>query len=1224
MKKIDHIIGKQLVDVAFEGARNNVFAFHNEISELLKGDAKKQLSAIMDEVVEPGERVHIDRLTLDLGSIPKDKLLEMFPRKLSEAFRKAIIQTKIDLQSHGKISEVEVIPEAMHPWRVFIYFLHSGQLPWWTNIEKRRELETLLLQNLQEFELIRPILIDFLKGKEIAKNRLIFQFTDTFLNALFQSLVKDKVDFKFQDLKKEFEGLYTFYITQQVSARTLINVLHRIVLNVECQKFSNKISWVEGFTKEFCQNANFANTPNKQKPLSILLQLFEVINDNRGKFTIFESILQSVVTNGLMLKGFNLNSLDSSSHQKLKKAIAIFKAKAPGVEDGREESPIRLHPENVPLSSDSDAKGKEEKETESKSHGLTGKETDSKTDPSKDIGIENSRKKELSEADVKPLTIWDQHTNDHKESLHDQLDSESKLVQKPINNQSKGEFLDDGQLSGNQDSESENDAEALQRNDGRTPDVKDAKSEGEVLEPKEGALLDPITSKSEGVRNQISDEKGEPEHQLLMDLSNLKETFAQLENQVSKAIEEINQEINRGEQLNRPTTDTDHEEESANLASESQAKTESRNDSNTNLKEQKPKELSTTDKVDHAFDKLEFEENDQLASEKSNERFWLKMETNQEEVTEEVSVDEQLLPEKIQDSFSSTVSETSPENPLNENKENDEIEVLSPESYLNKAQKDDQDESVDEELGSLSEQKQDLTTGEKNFQPSLGENFQGSFDEQRVENQLGMESVQNQESSALDGEAQAEATGEVRDSDREKNKPIAVQEEQLHTKQQHIPSQLSSEGIDAPNAASGKGDNLVPSNYKEETDTRTNKIDEDNKNLANPNLPEGQAKSEPEVIPNKNLAELLAAEKSKENDKPKLEIETTSGSSDQDAGLENSKSIENDVFNPVSKETELESIGSSELSKPGPSQLPEQESSQQKAPNLQEVNSKEAENADEKPVTSENLNDSLESESQLEAENYATSDDLSQEPTLNQKEEEENTTSGSTEPINQVDESGKNAQNEEVDPESKKATGKARKRNGANIRQKLADFRKKLSKMFSKGSSYSIPEEGLFIDNAGAILLHPFLSTLFETVGYTKDKAFINQEAQVKAIHLFAYAISGELDLPEFNLTLNKFLCGYPLEESFDSFVELEQEAKNEVDQMLGAVIKHWAPLKDTTPDGLRVNFLQRKGKLVLKESGYELMVKKEPYDILLNKLPWGIGIVKLPWMDQVLHVDWN
>ena len=167
------------------------------------------------------------------------------------------------------------------------------------------------------------------------------------------------------------------------------------------------------------------------------------------------------------------------------------------------------------------------------------------------------------------------------------------------------------------------------------------------------------------------------------------------------------------------------------------------------------------------------------------------------------------------------------------------------------------------------------------------------------------------------------------------------------------------------------------------------------------------------------------------------------------------------------------------------------------------------------------------------------------------------------------------------------------------------------------------PDE-IYINNAGLIILHPFLETLFEHLELTLESKWINGVSQQKAVLVSEFLISGNTEFEEFNLIINKILCGIAIDEIAPTAVKLNEKTKTECDNLLKAVITHWEALKNTSVAGLREAFLQRSGKLSRVDGGWLLQVEQKSIDILLAQLPWGIGIIKLPWMNEIIFVEWS
>jgi len=163
----------------------------------------------------------------------------------------------------------------------------------------------------------------------------------------------------------------------------------------------------------------------------------------------------------------------------------------------------------------------------------------------------------------------------------------------------------------------------------------------------------------------------------------------------------------------------------------------------------------------------------------------------------------------------------------------------------------------------------------------------------------------------------------------------------------------------------------------------------------------------------------------------------------------------------------------------------------------------------------------------------------------------------------------------------------------------------------------------IYIENAGLVLLHPFLSNfLFAIKAYEKgQQQLLAPERGVVALEYLAF---GEHTHGEESFALNKILCG--LDPGFPTFFLPDAEAswRSESEDLLQAVIGHWTALKNTSVAGLRETFLHRAGKLHRIEGGWKLQVERKAFDVLLSKLPWGIGMIKLPWMRERLMVEWD
>lgn len=199
----------------------------------------------------------------------------------------------------------------------------------------------------------------------------------------------------------------------------------------------------------------------------------------------------------------------------------------------------------------------------------------------------------------------------------------------------------------------------------------------------------------------------------------------------------------------------------------------------------------------------------------------------------------------------------------------------------------------------------------------------------------------------------------------------------------------------------------------------------------------------------------------------------------------------------------------------------------------------------------------------------------------------------------------------------------------AQLRQSTAPTQTGNTSARTRDSESSLsPEEdaaGVFVNQAGLVILHPYLQLYFEDVGLLEGEVFRDHASQQTAIYLLHYLATRQTDAPEYELVLPKLLCGWPLNEPVTREPALPDTALTEAEHLLQAVIDYWQVLKSTSPDGLREGFLQRDGKLTqLYEGDWKLQVEQKAIDVLLSRLPWGFNVVKLPWMESMLMVEWS
>lgn len=192
-----------------------------------------------------------------------------------------------------------------------------------------------------------------------------------------------------------------------------------------------------------------------------------------------------------------------------------------------------------------------------------------------------------------------------------------------------------------------------------------------------------------------------------------------------------------------------------------------------------------------------------------------------------------------------------------------------------------------------------------------------------------------------------------------------------------------------------------------------------------------------------------------------------------------------------------------------------------------------------------------------------------------------------------------------------------------NTSNEAADFKKKdlINKDVSPTET-AFPDE-YYIQQAGIILVWPYLKSLFNYLEYLDDKAFKDIKFQQRAVHVLNFIATGHEQCEEHTLIIAKFLCGWPLQMPLIKKIALTEKEKSESEQMIQHLIGNWPVLKKTSVEGVRSSFFIREGKLFKEEENWRLLVAQKSYDMLLDHLPYTLSIIKLPWMQEMLKVDW-
>jgi len=166
-------------------------------------------------------------------------------------------------------------------------------------------------------------------------------------------------------------------------------------------------------------------------------------------------------------------------------------------------------------------------------------------------------------------------------------------------------------------------------------------------------------------------------------------------------------------------------------------------------------------------------------------------------------------------------------------------------------------------------------------------------------------------------------------------------------------------------------------------------------------------------------------------------------------------------------------------------------------------------------------------------------------------------------------------------------------------------------------------DESFLVENAGLILLWPFLSRLFDKLNLLENGAFVDDESHQKAILLSEYLVTGKTVFEESFLALNKIICGAPLDMFVDINIPLEKFELDLCESLLNSVIKNWEKINGSSVTTLRETFLRREGSISKFNSDFNLNIEKKTFDVLLNTLPWNIKMIQTSLMKNRILVDW-
>jgi hypothetical protein len=174
------------------------------------------------------------------------------------------------------------------------------------------------------------------------------------------------------------------------------------------------------------------------------------------------------------------------------------------------------------------------------------------------------------------------------------------------------------------------------------------------------------------------------------------------------------------------------------------------------------------------------------------------------------------------------------------------------------------------------------------------------------------------------------------------------------------------------------------------------------------------------------------------------------------------------------------------------------------------------------------------------------------------------------------------------------------------------------------GAALFSDADAVYLNNAGLVILWPFLKTFFQRQSLLQEQGgFRDEAARRRGVALLQCLADGGAEPPEYLLPLNKLLCGMALDDLFELDEPLSEAETAECDALLQAAIAQAPIWRNLSIAGLRGSFLQRTGMLTARDGVWLLRVEKHTYDVVLERVPWNFNWIKLPWMSASLQVEW-
>lgn len=199
--------------------------------------------------------------------------------------------------------------------------------------------------------------------------------------------------------------------------------------------------------------------------------------------------------------------------------------------------------------------------------------------------------------------------------------------------------------------------------------------------------------------------------------------------------------------------------------------------------------------------------------------------------------------------------------------------------------------------------------------------------------------------------------------------------------------------------------------------------------------------------------------------------------------------------------------------------------------------------------------------------------------------------------------------------------------------QIMGDYEKELEwfrRMEEMAEKQTHESENHAVNNAGLVLLGPYLPMLCKRMDIVDNNlSFKTMGDRILFIFALQYLAYGEQrEWNEEELYLNKVYAGMiDTNEPLPRTYQLSDANITLLDTMFEMILRNWDKMRNTSPNGFRNAFIQRKG-IVEKDDKdkrfWKVKVEQKAFDVLLDSLPWGYKIQPFRWMEEIIKVEWR